>query len=65
MRGRTAHLNLWSDSAPGRGSRLDLRCHFDREIGVKDDENEKIFKLFLTLDTKLSKEEEESNDDDS
>jgi len=31
-----------------------------REIGVKDDENGKNFKLFLTLDTKLSEEEEES-----
>jgi len=33
-------LNLWSDSARGRGSRFGLRCHFDREIGVEDGENE-------------------------
>ena len=38
LRGRTAHLNLWSDSARGRDSGLGLWCHFDREIGVKDEE---------------------------
>jgi len=39
-----------------------LWCHFDREIGVEDGENEKSFKLFLALNIMLS-EEEESNDD--
>ena len=42
---------------------LGFWCHCDREIGVKDDKNGKSFKLFLTLDIKLSEEEEESNDD--
>ena len=50
-----------SNSARARGNRLDLRCHFDREIDVEDGENEKSFKLFLALDIMLS-EEEESND---
>jgi len=40
---------------------LGFWCHRNREIGVEDDENGKSFKLFLTLDKKLS--EEESNDD--
>ena len=38
-----------------------LRCHFDREIGVEDDKNGKIFKLFLALDIMLSEEEEEES----
>ena len=65
LRGRTTHLNLRSDSTRGRGNRLGLRCHFDRENGVEDGENEKSFKLFLALDIMLSQEEEEeeSNDD--
>jgi len=63
LRGRTTHLNLRSDNARGRGSRFGLQCHFDYEIGVENGENEKSFKLFLTLDIKLSGKEEESNDD--
>ena len=42
---------------------LGFWCHHNRKIGVENDENEKNFKLFLTLDKKLSEEEEESNDD--
>ena len=42
---------------------LGFCCHRNREIGVEDDENGKSFKLFLTLDKKLSEKEEESNDD--
>ena len=42
---------------------LSFWCHRNRGIGVEDDENRKSFKLFLTLDKKLSEEEEESNDD--
>ena len=56
-------MNLWSDIARGQGSRFGLRCHFDCAIGVEDGENEKSFKLFLTLDIMISEEEEESNDD--
>ena len=56
-------MNLWSDSALGRGNRLGLRCHFDREIGVEDSENGKSFEIFLAIDIMLSEEEEESNDD--
>jgi len=40
-----------------------LWCHFNREISVKEEGKWKSFKLFLTLDTRLSREEEESNDD--
>ena len=42
---------------------LSFWCHRNREIGVEDDENGKSFKLFLILDTRLSGEEEEFNDD--
>ena len=41
---------------------LSFWCHFDRKISVKDGENRKSFKLFLTLNVMLG-EEEESNDD--
>jgi len=41
-----------------------LWCHCNREIGITNEENgKKRFKLFLTLNIKLSEEEEESNDD--
>jgi len=63
LRGRTAHLSLRSSNTRGRSNMLSFWCHRNREIGVEDDENEKSFKFFLTLDKKLSKEEEESNDD--
>ena len=56
-------MDLRSNSARGRGNMLGFWCHCNREIGVEDDENGKSFKLFLTLDKKLSEEEEESNDD--
>ena len=37
--------------------------HRNRENGIEDDENGKSFKFFLTLDKRLTEEEEESNDD--
>ena len=42
---------------------LGFWCNRNREISIEDDENGKSYKLFLTLDKKLSEEEEESNDD--
>ena len=38
---------------------LGFWCNHNRENGVEYDENGKSFKLFLTLDKKLSEEEEE------
>jgi len=63
LRGRTAHLSLRSSIARGRSNLLGFWCHHNGEIRVTDGENRKNFKLFLTLDKKLSEEEEESNDD--
>jgi len=42
---------------------LGFWCHRNRENGVEDNENGKNFKLYLSLNKKLSEEEEESNDD--
>ena len=43
---------------------LNFWGHFDREIGAEDVKTGKeLLSFFLTLDGKLSEEEEESNDD--
>ena len=43
---------------------LSFSGHFDREIGAEDVKTRKeLLSFFLTLNRKISEEEEESNDD--
>ena len=43
---------------------LNFWGHFNRKIGTEDVKTEKeLLSFFLTLDRRLSEEEEESNDD--
>ena len=49
LRGRTAHLSLRSDNARGRGNMFGLWCHFNREIGVKDERKWKKLRAFLNF----------------
>ena len=63
MYGRTTHLNLRSDSAEDEETGLVFGAISTMKSVLKTKESEKSFKLLLILDTRLSGEEEEFNDD--
>ena len=48
-------MSLRDSSTQERSNMLSFWCHRNLEIGVEDDENGKIFKLFLTLDKSSAK----------
>jgi len=55
LRGRTTHLSLWSDSARDEVTCLAFGAISTVRSELKMKENEKSFKLFLILDTRLTK----------